>query len=138
VRIAIVSARFNEPVTDPMTEKAEEHIAKLDHEHAATVRVPGAYDTPLVTQRLLERDDVDGVAVLGAVVTGDTDHDQVLVHTTAKTLQELALEHDKPVTLGITGPGMSGDEARARVDYGQSGVEAVAEIDEALAAIDEA
>lgn len=132
VRIAIAAARFNREVTDAMVEAAERAIEERGHEHAATVRVPGAFDTPLVTQRLLSRADVDGVAVLGAVVTGDTDHDQVLMHATTRTLQQLSLEWDKPVALGITGPGMSGEEARERVDYGAEAVEAVVEVANAL------
>jgi 6,7-dimethyl-8-ribityllumazine synthase len=132
VRIAIVAARFNEEVTDQMVEAAEDAIAELGHDHAATARVPGAFDTPVVTQQLLSRADVDGVAVLGAVVTGDTDHDQVLMHATTQKLQELSLEWSKPVALGITGPGMSGQEARERVDYGAQAVEAVADVHEAL------
>lgn len=132
MRIALVAARFNRPVTDQMVDAAEAAIDEEGHEHVVTVRVPGAFDTPLPTQRLLARADVDGVAVLGAVVTGETDHDQVLMHSTARTLQQLALEWDKPVTLGISGPGMNAAEARERVDYGAKAVEAVAELQEAL------
>lgn len=132
MRIAIAAARFNAEVTDAMVEAAEDAIEELGHEHAETVRVPGAFDTPVVAQRLLSRADVGGVAVLGAVVTGETDHDQVLMHSTARTLQELSVEWGKPVALGITGPGMSGEQARERVDYAESAVEAVVEIHEAL------
>ena len=132
MRVAIVAARFNAEVTDSMVEAAEEAIDDHGHEHAATVRVPGAFDTPVVAQRLMSRADVDGVAVLGAVVTGDTDHDQVLMHATTRTLQQLSLEWGKPIALGITGPGMSGEEARERVDYGAQAVEAVTEVHEAL------
>jgi 6,7-dimethyl-8-ribityllumazine synthase len=132
VRIAVAASRFHEPITDAMVATAEDAIDDLGHEHAATVRVPGAFDTPVVVQRLLSRADVDGVAVLGAVVTGDTDHDQVLMHSTARTLQELSVEWGKPVSLGIAGPGMTGEEARERVDYAESAVEAVAGIGDAL------
>lgn len=132
MRIAIVAARFHEEITDRMVEAAEAAIAEKGHEHVETVRVPGAYDTPVVTQRMLSRADVNGVAVLGAVVTGDTDHDQVIVHATARTLQELSVEWGKPVALGITGPGMSADQARARVDYAESAVDAVLEVADAL------
>lgn len=132
MRIAIVAARFNRAITDRMVEAAEEAIDATGNEHAATVRVPGAFDTPLPTQRLLSRADVDGVAVLGAVVTGETDHDQVLMHATARTLQRLSLEWDKPVTLGITGPGMTAQQARERVDYAEAAVEAVEEVHRSL------
>lgn len=128
MRIAIVAAKFNAEVTDAMVEAAEERIAEHGAEHATTLRVPGAFDTPLAAQRCLEREDVDAVVVIGAVVTGETDHDQVLMHSTCKTIQELSLEHDKPVTLAITGPGMSQDQAEARVDYAAQGVDAAVQI----------
>jgi len=92
------------------------------------VRVPGAYDTPLAADRLARREDIDAVAVLGAIVTGDTDHDQVIADAAAQGLTQVSLDRDTPVTLGIIGPGMSHDEARARVDYGAQAVESAIEL----------
>lgn len=124
MRIAIAAARFNTDVTDPMVETAEQRIDELGHDHAATLRVPGVYDLPLAVQRLVDRSSVDGVVAIGAVVTGETDHDQVLMHSTSKTLQELSLDFDKPVSLAITGPGMSQAQAEARIGYAAQGVDA--------------
>lgn len=132
MRIALVAARFNAEVTDAMVEAARERIDELGHDHAGTIRVPGAFDTPLPVKRCLERDDVDGVVAIGAVVTGETDHDQVLMHSTSRTLQALSLRHDKPVALAITGPGMSQAQAEARVDYAAQGVDALVAIDAEL------
>ncbi len=135
MRIAIAAARFNEAITDEMVETAEATIGEEGHEHVTTVRVPGAFDTPVVTQQLLSRADVDGVAVLGAVITGDTDHDQVLMQATTRTLQSLALDWGKPVSLGITGPGMSGQEAAERVAYAAQAVRAVIQTHEAVRSV---
>jgi 6,7-dimethyl-8-ribityllumazine synthase len=63
------------------------------------------------------------VAVLGAIVTGDTEHDRVIGDAIAEQLSEVALERDTPVTLGVTGPGMSGAEARERTGKGGEAVE---------------
>lgn len=126
--IAIVGARFNEAITDTMVQRAQERVAKLGHELVTTVRVPGAFDTPLPAHRLAQREDVDGVVVLGAVVTGETDHDQVLMHTTARTLQEVSVTTGKPVVFGITGPGMSYSQAKARVHYAARAVDAAVEV----------
>lgn len=132
VRIALVAARFNQDITDAMVQAGKARIDERGHEHAGTTRVPGAFDTPLATQRCLERDDIDGVVVIGAVVQGDTDHDQVLMQATCQTLQSLSLRMDKPVALAITGPGMTQAEAEARIDYAAQGVDAVLELDAAL------
>lgn len=131
MRIAIVGSRFNDEITDAMVEAAEKQVKETGHDLADSVRVPGAFDVPLPTQRLLERDDVDGVAVLGAVVTGETDHDRILMTSTARTLQDLSLSYGKPVALGITGPGMTYSQAKARIHYASRAVDAVIAVHEA-------
>jgi 6,7-dimethyl-8-ribityllumazine synthase len=72
------------------------------------------------------------VAVVGAVVTGDTDHDQVIGRATAAALTDVSLDRDTPVVLGVSGPGMSGAEARERVGKGAEAVNAAVEMVEAL------
>lgn len=124
VRLGLVVADFNEEITAKMAEVARARADALEVEVADEVHVFGAYDTPLAAKRLLVRDDVDGVVVLGAVVTGETKHDEMIFAATAKTLQELALEFDKPVALGISGPGQTWDQAVERAEYAGNAVEA--------------
>jgi len=92
------------------------------------VPVPGAYDAPLAADRLARRDDVEAVAVVGAVVTGDTDHDRVIADAAAEALVRVSLDRDTPVTFGVSGPGMSGAEARERVEKGAEAVNAAVEM----------
>jgi 6,7-dimethyl-8-ribityllumazine synthase len=131
MKVGLVVSRFNREVTREMEDRAAEKAEELGVE-VEKVRVPGAYDTPLAAKRLCERDDIDAVATAGAVVAGDTDHDSVVTEAAADALTRLSLEYDKPVTLGVAGPGMSGAEARERVDYGARAVESAAELLEAL------
>jgi 6,7-dimethyl-8-ribityllumazine synthase len=134
VRLGLVVAQFNKesPVTERMAGRAREAVAAADATLVETVEVPGSYDTPLAADRLARRDDIDAVAVLGAIVTGDTDHDQVIGHAAAQGLTGVSLDRDTPVTMGIIGPGMSHDEACARVDYGATAVESAIELAEEL------
>ena len=129
-RLGLVVSRFNKetPVTERMAERARETVEEHDVTLVETVRVPGSYDTPLAADRLARRDDIDAVAVLGAIVTGDTDHDEVIGHAAAQALTDISLNRDTPVTLGITGPGMSHDEARARIEHGATAVESAIEL----------
>jgi len=124
VRLGLVVAQFNKerPLTEEMAERAREAADERGAAVVETLAVPGSYDTPLAADRLARRDDVDAVAVIGAIVTGDTDHDQVIADAAATKLTEVSLDRDTPVTLGITGPGMSQDEAEARTDYGATAV----------------
>ena len=124
VQLGLVVAQFNKdrPITHEMAERAREAAADGDAEVVDELSVPGSYDTPLAADRLARRDDIDAVAVIGAIVTGDTDHDQVIADAAAQGLTEVSLDRDTPVTLGIIGPGMSHDEAEARIDYGATAV----------------
>jgi 6,7-dimethyl-8-ribityllumazine synthase len=130
--LGLVVSTFNRPITEEMeaaaTAAAEEHGATI----VETTRVPGAYDTPLAADRLARRPDVEAVAVVGAIVTGDTGHDQVIAEAASRGLTDVSLSRDTPVTLGVTGPGMTAGEARDRVDYGASAVESAIELAGAL------
>ncbi|MFP4590071.1 MAG: 6,7-dimethyl-8-ribityllumazine synthase [Halobacteriales archaeon] len=134
VRLGLVVATFHGPIVEAMAESARTTAAEADAEVVATIEVPGAYDAVLPADRLARRDDVDAVAVLGAIVTGETDHDQVIGHALANQLQAVARERDTPVTLGVAGPGMTADAATDRTDYGARAVDAAIELVEALAA----
>jgi 6,7-dimethyl-8-ribityllumazine synthase len=133
VTLGLVVAQFNRAVTEEMEASAREAAAERDATVAETVPVPGVYDAPLAADRLARRADVDAVAVVGAVVTGDTDHDQVIGSATAAALTDVSLDRDTPVTFGVSGPGMSGAEARERVGKGAEAVNAAVEMVEALA-----
>ncbi|SNZ02431.1 6,7-dimethyl-8-ribityllumazine synthase [Natronoarchaeum philippinense] len=128
VQLGLVVAEFNASVTEPMAAGAREAAAEHGAEIVAEASVPGAYDAPLAADRLARRDDVDAVATVGAIVTGDTDHDQVIADAAARKLTDVSLDRDTPVTLGIIGPGMSGDEARARTDKGAIAVESAIDL----------
>ena len=52
---------------------------------------------------------------LGAIIKGDTSHDRVIANSTAKLLCELSLKYNKPISLGITGPDMTFDQAESRI-----------------------
>ncbi len=124
MRLAIVASRFNEEVVDPMVERALERARELKLKVVAVVRVPGAFEIPPAVQRLLQRDDVDGAVALGAVITGGTKHDEVIMNAAANALMDIGLRTGKPVGLGITGPGMTDRQAKARVVYAARAVDA--------------
>ena len=134
VRLGLVVTRFDKTgeVIPAMEAAAREAAADRGAEIVATVRVPGSYDTPLAADRLARRDEVDAVAVIGAIVTGETDHDQVIAQAAANGLTDVSLSRDTPVTLGITGPSMTAAQARERTGYGGTAVESAIELVEDL------
>lgn len=124
VSVGLVIAQFYETMAEEIEEQAHERISERDAEITTTVYIPGVYDSPLAADRLARCDRIDAVAVLGAVVTGDTDHDQVVTHTAADKLGDVSLDRDTPVTFGVIGPDMSSAEAHERIEYAVNAVDA--------------
>lgn len=98
-----------------MLEVALEKTRLLKINVKYTCKVPGIYDMPVIIDELLSKSDIDAVVTLGAVIRGQTKHDEIIAHATAKSLQELAIKHKKAVSLGISGPGMQERQAYARI-----------------------
>jgi len=125
VRLAIVVSEFNYDVTYLMLQRALSYAQFLGAEVRYIVKSPGAYDMPILVEELLKKEDVDAVVTLGAIITGATKHDEVIAHQVARKLVDLAIKYGKPVTLGISGPGMNRVQALERVDdYARRAVEA--------------
>jgi len=125
VRLGIVVAEFNYDITYLMLQKALNHAKFLGAEVAYVVKVPGTFELPLAVKELLKHPEVDGVVALGAVIQGETKHDEVVAHQAARKLLDLGIEYGKPVALGVIGPGASRMQALERVeDYARRAVEA--------------
>lgn len=115
MNIAIVSAEFNQEVTSKMLNVALEKAKSLKLNVKFTCKVPGIFDMPIVIDALLQKKEVDAVVTLGAVIKGETKHDELIANAVARSLIELSVKYRKPVTLGITGPGMTERQAQARI-----------------------
>jgi len=123
-RIGAVVAEFNYDLTHMMLELAKEEAKIRDCEIVQVIPVPGVFDMPLAIKKLLEKEDIDTVITLGAVIEGSTDHDQIVAQHASRKIADLSLEFEKPVSLGISGPGMTRLDAHKRVEYGKRAVEA--------------
>ncbi len=124
IKLGMVVAEFNRDITYMMEILAKEHAEFLGAEITEVIRVPGAFDVPLAVKKILEKGDVDAVVTIGCVIEGETEHDEVVAQHAARKIMDLSLEFNKPVTLGISGPGMGRLAAQERVDYAKRAVEA--------------
>ena len=115
MNIAIVVSEFNNEITSKMLEVALEKAKNLKLNVKYTCKVPGVFDMPIVIDSLLKKKEIDAVVTLGAVIKGQTKHDELITNTTVRTMIDLSIKYQKPVTLGITGPGMSERQAHARI-----------------------
>ena len=122
--IGIVVSEFNYDITSMMLERAKAHAKFLEVDADKVTYVPGVYDMPLAIKKLLEDDGIDGVVTIGCVIEGETEHDEIVVQHAARKIIDLSLQYDKPVTLGISGPGMTRLQAEERVEKGREAMEA--------------
>ena len=104
-RIAIVCARYHRENVELMLEVAKSRAEDFGIEVAEIIWVPGSMEISLATKGLISRDDIDGAACLGIIEKGQTQHGLVMGQAVVKTILELQLEFDKPIGLGIIGPG---------------------------------
>ena len=107
-RLAIVSAEFHEALATAMLASANAEATSVGARIVETVHVPGCYEAPLMAVRLLAQKQIDAVVVLGCIERGETLHGEVIV--------DASLAFDKPVGLGIIGPGATKAQAEARKD----------------------
>jgi 6,7-dimethyl-8-ribityllumazine synthase len=117
IRIAIVVSEFNSNITFQMLDKAKNQAQKVKADIKYVCYVPGSFDMPLVIEELLKKNDVDAAVTLGAVIKGETRHDDIVAENAARLIADLSLKHGKPVALGITGPNMTIEQAEDRVTF---------------------
>lgn len=134
-KIGAVVAEFNYDITQMMLGLAKQEALARDCEITEVVVVPGVFDMALIIKKLLEKDDIDAVVTIGAVIEGATDHDQIVAQHASRKIADLSLEFEKPVALGISGPGMTRLDAQRRIDYGKKAVEAAIKMCDRLSEI---
>ncbi|MCK5559676.1 MAG: 6,7-dimethyl-8-ribityllumazine synthase [Thermoplasmata archaeon] len=132
IQIGIVASEFHHDIVMEMINLAQEHAKFLDAEINTIIKVPGVFDMPLAVKKLLEAEDIDAVVTLGAVIEGETEHDEIVIQHTARKITDLSVEYNKPVGLGITGPGMTRMQASTRIDRAKSAVESVVKLHKRL------
>ncbi len=111
-------SEFNKEITSRMLSVAQEKANLMKLKITYTCKVPGAFDMPIIVDALLRKKDVDGI---------------VISHSTAKSLTDLSIKYQKPVSFGISGPGMQERHAYARIrPVAERAVEAVVKISEEL------
>jgi 6,7-dimethyl-8-ribityllumazine synthase len=103
VRVAIVAARFNEFVVERLVTGAVDALLRhgASDKSLELVRVPGAFDMPLVVRRLALSKRYDAIVALGAVIKGQTAHFDFVAGECASGVARAALESGVPVGFGV-------------------------------------
>jgi 6,7-dimethyl-8-ribityllumazine synthase len=102
-QFAIVVSRYNESITRRLLSGAVETLraAGVSDERIAVAHVPGAWEIPVVARRLAQQPRFHAVICLGTVIRGETTHDRYISRSVSESLQQIALETNKPVLFGV-------------------------------------
>ncbi len=103
LRFAIVASRFNESIVERLIDGATGTLLQhgVDAARLQLVRVPGAYDLPLVVRKIAESGRADAVIALGAVIRGETAHFEYIAAACAEGLSRVANDTGIPVSFGV-------------------------------------
>ena len=103
VKIAIVVSRYNDSITQKLLDGAVETLLEnqIDDDNIQVAWVPGAWELSVVAERFASHQNIDAVIALGAVIRGETTHDQYINQQVSLSLGAVAIEYKKPVLFGL-------------------------------------
>jgi 6,7-dimethyl-8-ribityllumazine synthase len=134
-KIAIVSTRWNHFIVDRLVEGAKDAFARHggDDVDLTHVLLPGAYELPMVIDKLLATGKYDAICALGAVIRGSTPHFDYVAAEATKGIATMSLKYQKPVSFGLlTTDTIEQAIERAGTKAGNKGFEAMTTVIEML------
>ncbi len=102
-RFGIVISRFNQFISERLLEGAIDGLIRhgVKESDIDVAKVPGAFEIPIMTKRLIESKKVNGVLCLGTIIRGDTPHFEFIASEVSKGVAAVAMDKDIPVIFGI-------------------------------------
>ena len=107
LRVAVVVARFNDLITNKLLSGCLDCLSRHGIDATESSQqldiawVPGAFELPIVSQKLAKKDKYDVVITLGAVIRGDTPHFDVVVAEASKGIAAVSRETGLPIIFGV-------------------------------------
>lgn len=135
LKIALVAARFNDFIVDKLIGGATDYLLRhgADRDNLCLIRVPGAFEMPVVVKKLATSGQYDGIVTLGAVIRGATPHFQFVSSECAKGVAQVSLDSGIPIGFGVlTCDTLEQAIERAGCKAGNKGVEAASALLETL------
>ncbi|AVO66517.1 6,7-dimethyl-8-ribityllumazine synthase [Weissella cibaria] len=137
--IAIVMSRFNTLITDPLLAGAKEALTMhgVDMANIDVYIVPGAFEIPLVAEKVANTAKYDGIVTLGAVIRGETDHYDLVINGAMTGIAQVGLKTGVPTVFGVlTADTLEQAQHRAGGKAGNKGSEVALALLELLAVVD--
>ncbi len=135
LNIAIVQARFNPEITDNLAQGAIRGLKQtgVPAVKISLFKVPGAFEIPLVSQKLARTGKYHGIITIGAVIKGATAHFEYISQAAINGVMEVMLKENLPIALGIlTAYSPAQAKERSRHDNNNKGYEAALALVEML------
>ncbi|TWU45283.1 6,7-dimethyl-8-ribityllumazine synthase [Novipirellula aureliae] len=101
--IAVIASRYNPAICDSLVQAAVKTLLEAGFEthQVIVVRVPGAWELPLVSKKMIAKAGVIGVVTLGCVIKGETTHDEHINRAVSTSLMQLSLDTEIPIGFGL-------------------------------------
>ena len=102
-KFCIVASRFNSFIVDQLEAGAIDTLIRhgADKNHIHLIKAPGAFELPMVVQRIAATKKYDAIIALGAVIRGGTPHFEYVAGECVKGIAHVALHYDVPVSFGV-------------------------------------
>ncbi len=103
MRVGIVASRFNSFIVEKLLDGAVDGLVRhgVAEENITTCWVPGAFEIPLVAQKMAAMEKYDAVICVGAVIRGSTTHYDYGCAEVSKGIASVSLQSGKPVLFGV-------------------------------------
>lgn len=103
MKIGIVASRFNEIITNKLLSGALDGLIRhgVDENNITTCWVPGAFEIPLITDKMASSGKYDAVIAVGAVIRGSTSHYDYVCNEVSKGIAQSGLKNGIPVMFGV-------------------------------------
>lgn len=103
LKIGIVAGRFNEFITSKLVGGALDVLKRnnVSEENVDIAWVPGAFEIPLITKKMVQTGKYDAIITLGAVIKGSTPHFDYVCAEVSKGVAQISLQSDVPVIFGV-------------------------------------
>lgn len=103
MKIAIIAAQFNEMIVDKMLAEAVDELTKkgLQEANIEVFHVPGAFEIPVVSQKIIDSKKFDGIIALGCVIRGETEHFDYVCRGVTDGIQKVSIENRFPIMFGV-------------------------------------
>ena len=103
MRVGIVASRFNSFIVQKLLDGAVDGLIRhgVEEKNITACWVPGAFEIPVVAQKMAASDEYDAVICVGAIIRGSTSHYELVCNEVTKGIAQVGLKSGKPVLFGV-------------------------------------